>query len=142
MDIQHLAAHADLAKDGEKTGANRGIELMKKPNKAGKPSKAKAPTHKGKGQVNPIFCMFKNMDEDMLAMLRQSIQKEMDFGPDLFGPDDPVDLFAEYLEGCTQGNVDEDEKNELLADLVEVLSELKIDSNGGDREARENRSHL
>ena len=57
--------------------------------------------------------------------------------PELFSPEDPVDLFAEYLERCTPGSVDEDERNELLADLVEVLSELKVDSNGGDREARE-----
>ena len=54
-------------------------------------------------------------------------RKEMDFGPELFGPEDPVDLFAEYLERCTPGSVDEDEKNELLADLVEVLSQLKVE---------------
>jgi hypothetical protein len=78
----------------------------------------------------------KNMDEDLLAMLLQSMQKETGSGPELFGPEDPVDLFSEYLQGCTQGNVDEDEKNELLADLVEVLGELKLDSNGGDPEAR------
>ena len=110
---------------------------MKKPKKAAKPSKAKAPTQKVRGQVNPILDMLKNMDEDVVDMLRQGIEKEMDFGPELFGPDDPVDLFAEYLEQCTPASVDEDEKNELLADLVEVLSELKVDSNGGDRGARE-----
>ena len=110
---------------------------MKKPNKAAKPSKAKAPTQKVRGQVNPILDMLKNMDEDLVDMLRQSIEKEMDFGPELFGPEDPVDLFAEYLERCAPGSVDEEEKNELLADLVEVLSELKVDSNGGDRGARE-----
>ncbi len=36
-------------------------------------------------------------------MLRQAIQKEMGFGSELFGPDDPVDLFAEYLESCALG---------------------------------------
>ena len=108
---------------------------MKKPNKAAKPSKA--PTQKVRGQANFILDMLKNMDEDVVDMLRQSIEKEMDFSPELFSPEDPVDLFAEYLERCTPGSVDEDEKNELLADLVEVLSELKVDSNGGDREARE-----
>jgi hypothetical protein len=110
---------------------------MKKANKAAKPSKAKAHIQKVRGQVNPILDMLKNMDEDVVDMLRQSIEKEMDFGPELFGPEDPVDLFAEYLEQCTPGSVDEDEKNELLADLVEVLSELKVASNGGDRGARE-----
>lgn len=131
-----MAAHASLDKDGEKTGANLRIESMKKADKARKPSKAKAPTQKGKGRANPVLDMFKNMDEDALVMLRHSIQTEMDFGPDFFGPEDPVDLFAEYLQGCTQGNIDEDDKNELLADLVEVFCQLKIDSNGGQREAR------
>jgi hypothetical protein len=127
-----LAAHVDFAKDGEKTSANLRIESMKKPNKAAKPSKAKAPTQKVRGQVNPILDMLKNMDEDVVEMLRQH-REEMDFGWWRSG----VDLFAEYLERCTSGSVDEDEKNELLADLVEVLSELKVDSNGGDRGARE-----
>jgi len=109
---------------------------MKKPTKVSKPSKAKAPTKKGKRQVNPILDLMQNIDEDLFGMLLQSMQKEMGSGPELLGPNDPVDLFAEYLEGCTQGNVDEDEKNELLTDLVEVLDELKVESNGGDPEAR------
>ena len=69
-------------------------------------------------------------------MLLQSMQTEMGLAPELFGPEDLVELFAEYLEGCAQGNVDDDEKNELLAELVEVLNELKVNSNGGDPEAR------
>jgi len=107
---------------------------MRKANKPGKP--AKAPTKKRKRQVNPILDIMKNMDEDMLGMLLQSMQKDMGSGPEFFGPEDPVELFAEYLEVCTQGNVDDDEKNELLTDLVEVLGELKVDANGGDPEAR------
>jgi hypothetical protein len=134
--LAHLAAHADLAKDGEKTGANLRIESMKKAtNKARKPSKAKAP--KGMRQVNPILDMLKNMDEDLVAMLRQAVQKETGFGSEMFGPEDPVDLFAEYLESCALTNADEDEKSELLMDLVVELSDLKVASNGGDREARE-----
>jgi len=101
------------------------------------PSKAKAPTQKGKGRVNPILDMLKNMDEDLVAMLRQAVQKELGFDSDVFGPEDPVDLFAEYLESCALGNVDGDEKSELLTDLVVGLSDLKVDSNGGDPEARE-----
>jgi hypothetical protein len=134
-----LAAHADLDKDGEKTGANLRIESMKKASKPGKPAKApakKAPTKKGKGRVNPILDLMQNMDEDLLGMLLQSMRKETGLASELFRPEDPVELFAEYLEACTQGNVDDDEKNELLADLVEVLDELKVDSNGGDPDAR------
>jgi hypothetical protein len=64
MDSQHLAAHADFAKDGEKMGVNLRIESMKNANKARMPSKAKAPTtQKGKRQVNPILDMLKNMDD-------------------------------------------------------------------------------
>jgi hypothetical protein len=137
MDSQHLAAHADFAKYGEKMGTNLRIESMKKATKARMPSKAKAPTQKGKGLVNPILDMLKNMDEDLVAMLRQTVQKEMGFGSETFGSEDPVDLFAEYLESCALGNVDKDEKTELLTDLVVELSDLKIDSNGGDPEARE-----
>ncbi len=70
-------------------------------------------------------------------MLRQTVQNEMGFGSEMFGPEDPVNLFAEYLESCALGNVDEDGKTELLTDLVVGLSDLKVDSNGGEREARE-----
>jgi hypothetical protein len=137
MDSQHLAAHADLAKDGEKTGANRRIESMKRANIARKTSKAKAPTQRGKGQSNPILDILKNLDEDQVAVLRQTLRKEMGFDSAIFGPEDPVELFAEYLESCAPDNVDEDEKTALLTDLVVELSDLKVDSNGGDREARE-----
>ena len=59
---------------------------------------------KEKGQGNPILEMLNNMDEDLVDMLRQSLQKEMGFGSELFGPEDPVDLFAEYLESCAAGS--------------------------------------
>ena len=81
--------------------------------------------------------MLKNMDEDLVAMLRQTVQKETGFGSEMFGSEDPVDLFTEYLESCALGNADGDEKTELLTDLVVELSDLKVASNGGDREARE-----
>jgi hypothetical protein len=92
---------------------------MKKANKAGKPSKA--PTQKVRGQVNPILDMLKNMDEDVVDMLRQIIEKEMDFGPELFGTEDPVDLFAEYLESARRN---EDERR-TLADLLRCWRALK-----------------
>src|ERR1700730_8776512 len=137
MDSQHLAAHADFAKCGEKAGANLRIESMKKATKSRMQSKAKAPTQKGKGLVNPILDMLKNMDDDLVTMLRQTVQKEMGFGSEMFGSEAPVDLFAEYLESCALGNADGDEKTELLTDLVVELSDLNVDSNGGDPEARE-----
>jgi hypothetical protein len=110
---------------------------MKRVNKAGKPSKAKVPAKTGKRQVNPILDMLKNMDEDLVAKLRQTFQNEIGFGSEMFGLDDPVDLFAEYLERCALKNGDEDENTQLLTDLISELSELNVDSNGGDRDARE-----
>ncbi|MGQ0446659.1 MAG: hypothetical protein ACT4O2_16455 [Beijerinckiaceae bacterium] len=80
--------------------------------------------------------MLKNMDEDLVALLRQTVQKEMGFGSEMFGSEDPVDLFAEYLQNCALGNVDNDEKTERMTDLVVELSDLKVNSNGGDRESR------
>jgi hypothetical protein len=72
--------------------------------------------------------LFENLD--LLKMLAPS-------GLELFGAEDPVDLFSGYLEACSQHTLDDDEKSELLGDLLEALSELKIDSNGGDPDARE-----
>ncbi|MEK4031765.1 hypothetical protein WOA01_01620 [Methylocystis sp. IM2] len=72
--------------------------------------------------------LFKNLD--LLKMLAPS-------GLELFGVEDPVDQFSEYLEACSHRTLDDDEKSELLAELLESLSELKIDSNGGDPDARD-----
>ena len=47
--------------------ANLGIESMKKANKAGKPSKAKAPAAKGKRQVDPILDIMKNGSSRILV---------------------------------------------------------------------------
>ena len=67
---------------------------MKKANKPGKPVKAKAPTKKGKGQVDPILDLMQNMDEDLLSMLLQSMQKETGLAPELFGAEDPVRIIC------------------------------------------------
>jgi hypothetical protein len=58
--------------------------------------------------------MLKNLDEHQVAMLRQTVRKEMGFDSAMFGPEDPVELFAEYLESCSLGNGDEGEKTALL----------------------------
>jgi hypothetical protein len=135
-DSLHLAAQADLAKDGEKTGANLRIGSMKRAAKARKPSTAQAPTQKGKGPVNPLLDMLENMDDDLVAVLRQTVQKELGFGSDMFGSEDPVDLFAAYLKSCARGDVDGEETTELLTDLVGELSDLRVAANGGDPGAR------
>jgi len=110
---------------------------MKKVKKAGTPSKTRAPARKRKRQVNPILDMLKNMDENQLAVLRQIVQDELGVDSEMFEPEDPVDLFAEYLENCGRGDVADDDRNELLEELAIELNTLKLDSNGGLREARE-----
>ena len=97
---------------------------------------SKAPAHRGKRQANLVSNILKDMDEEQVAMLEQIVLREMGFGTDMFGPEDVVDLFAEYLESCARGNVDEDAKGELLVELVNELSGLRVSSNGGDQEAR------
>ncbi len=92
------------------------------------PTKNKAPVEKRRGQVDPAFDLFKNLDVDLLKMLAT--------GEGLFGADYPVDLFSEYLEACSQNAIDEDEKSELVVELLEALSELQVNSNGGDPDAR------
>lgn len=101
---------------------------MKKTKTHTGPAKKKAPAKKGKGEVDLAIDLFNNLD--LLKMLAPS-------GLELFGAEDPVDLFSGYLETCSQRTLDDGEKSELLGDLLEALSELKIDSNGGDPDARE-----
>ena len=105
---------------------------MKNENKVRKPSKAKPRAQKTKGKSNPISDMLDNMDEDLIAMLMQTVQDDM-----IFGSEDVVGLFAEYLQCCALGNLHEDVQADLLPDLVAELGDLKVDANGGDREARE-----
>ncbi|MBZ5762253.1 hypothetical protein LAV84_23640 [Rhizobium sp. VS19-DR104.2] len=105
---------------------------MKNENKVRKPSKAKPRTQKSKGKSNPIFDMLDNMDEDLIAMLMQTVQDDM-----AFASEDVVGLFAEYLESCALGNLHEDVQADLFPDLVVELSDVKVNANGGDREARE-----
>ncbi len=94
---------------------------MKKAGKARKPAKRQVSTKKTEHKVNPFIDLLKNMDEGMLELLF---------------PEDPVELFSEYLEACAQGNVDDDDMNENLTDLFKTLDELRVDCNGGDPEAR------
>ena len=110
---------------------------MKKSNKARKPPKAKARARKGKKKANPVLGMLNNLDDDVIAMLQQRLRQEMGFGPEFLDPEDPVDLFSEYLENCVSDDVDEGLQAQLLSDLVVELGDLKVQANGGDREARE-----
>jgi hypothetical protein len=113
---------------------------MKKPSKIRKSSHAKAPASQRKRQPKTPADMFldalENLDEETVTMLQQMMQNGIGLGPDMFGSDDPVDLFAEYIDLCTRIDGDDD-KNEILSDLVGELEDLRLASNGGSGEARE-----
>ena len=111
--------------------------MKKATNKARARSKTKALAQKRKRQVNPFLDLLKNMGEDQVAMLRQIVQNELGVDSEIFGPGDPVDLFEDYLDDCALGNVDDDDRAQFIEELVVGLDSLKMDSNGGIREARE-----
>jgi hypothetical protein len=108
---------------------------MPNPNRTGKPSPAKPPA-RGRGKrANPLLDLLKNLDEDVLAMLRRSMAEEL--GADASPEPDPVERFGDYLERCRLGEIDEAEKNDRLSDLVEALGDLRIEAGGGRRDSRE-----
>jgi hypothetical protein len=111
------------------------LESMKKPKRNRKPPSGKMRAKKRKQAVNAVRNIVENMDEGTLGQLRQILQTETDFAGDMFD-DDPLDLLTEYIDLCARDDGDEDDKNEMLADLVIGLSRLDINANGGDREAR------
>ncbi len=111
---------------------------MKKPPKSGKTTKAKTPAKKPKREPNPILEMFKNMDPEIVAMLREVVLSETALDAKSFGPEDPVDRFAEYLQDCANGDLEDGaEKDATLNELVGELSDIQMDYNGGDPKARE-----
>jgi hypothetical protein len=110
---------------------------MKKTATAPRPAKTKEPRQKRKRQPNPLLAVLQNMDEDTVAMLRQMMQDELGIGPDVPAPKDPVDLFARFLRLCGHSKADDDDMAALLQELTVELGDLRVSSNGGDREARE-----
>jgi hypothetical protein len=109
---------------------------MRKPKRAGKPVSGKAPAAKRKKQAKGASSALETLNDEAAATLWRTALEKMEFDPDMFGSD-PVELFGEYLDACAAADVEADEKNELLAELADALEALKIDVNGGDREARE-----
>ncbi len=72
-------------------------------------------------------------DEDIATLISEALRE----GSGLFGGTDPVARFAEYLEICGNDEEPGDPKTARIVDLIDVLNDLRIDSNGGDRRARE-----
>jgi hypothetical protein len=80
--------------------------------------------------------MLDGLDEATLDLLRQTLEREVGFDPGGVEPDEIVERFSDYLDGCEAGGLTEDEKNEQLLELSNGLEQMRIDASGGDREAR------
>jgi hypothetical protein len=90
---------------------------------------------KGQRRGNPILDVLNSLDENEVALLRQMVQTELGFDSEI--PDDPVDLFRDYLADCPADGSDDGDRAEVFTELVMALSTLRVDANGGVREARE-----
>jgi hypothetical protein len=82
--------------------------------------------------------MLKSMDENELETLLQTMRDILPAGlleGDTVG--DAVEQFEDYLERCASQDFDDDARAESMEELVDALTVLRIEANGGSREARE-----
>ena len=68
--------------------------------------------------------MMNALDESEVALLWQMVQREMGIAPEM--PEDPVELFREYLADCTAdesgGDLGDGDRAELMGELVATLA--------------------
>jgi hypothetical protein len=123
--------------------------LKKKP-PAKKPPKP-APRGRAKGQARgqpPARSEFddvlKLIDADTLEQVRRTLRAELQLDDEVFDDEAPVELFDRFLDKLAAfGDTPPDEEDEeFLDELVVTLTQLSIDENGGDREAREHRAAI
>jgi hypothetical protein len=105
--------------------------LPKKP-----PPKPKAPAKAG-GE-STLFDALKSLDEETLARLRDSLRAEFLGEED---DDDPLELFGEFLDRVEE-TADPQADADFFEDLIAVLSQLAIEENGGDPQARDLRASI
>jgi hypothetical protein len=107
---------------------------MKKTNGAST-QKKKARARQGKRPGDMILDVFQSMGEEEFAMLRNVMLSELGIDSETLAPNDPVDLFREYLADPVHRTGDDNP--EFLEQLVVELSNVRVDANGGDRRARD-----
>ena len=91
---------------------------MKKAKTHTSPAKKKASAKKVRGRDDHALDLFKDLDVELLKMLPSS--------QGLFGADDPVDQFSEYLGSLQRSaTVNEDEKSELIGRPPRILVRAK-----------------
>ena len=96
------------------------------------PSPRRKPAQ-GRNSIEAFNTVSPLSGEDIGALISEALRE----GSGLFGGKDPVARFAEYLEICGNDEEPGDPKTARIVELIDVLNDLRIDSNGGDRRARE-----
>ena len=115
---------------------------MRKKPPAAKPIKA-APRAKS-GSDHALAEVLKSLDEATLARVRESLRADLDFDDDQFDEDDPVEMFDAFLDTLAQfpDEAPDEEDEDLLDDRVLALTQISIDDNGGDPQARGARASI
>jgi hypothetical protein len=115
---------------------------MKSPKKSGRAGAKKATVKKAGGKTgrgpDPIAAMFDSLDDEMLEMMRRALEGEVgfDLNDDEVG-DKASFILNAYIAHREAGDAPPEERNARLARLVDMLDDLRVDANGGDRAARE-----
>ncbi len=96
--------------------------------------KASKPKRRGANSGDPLLDVLNTLDEETLARVRETLRAQ------LLAPDDgdPLALFDEFLQrlaSFAEREIEEDE--DFFDDVVMTLTQLGIDENGGDPQARE-----
>jgi hypothetical protein len=92
------------------------------------------------GPATPIFDILDGLDPETLALVRDKLRAQLESGDDEYGP---VALFDEFLRRVEALAIQaHDESDDFFNEVVAMLSQLAIDDNGGDPEARETRSRI
>ena len=102
-----------------------------------KPSKPRARAKVG-GDPNLIDAL-KTLDEETLARLRDTLRAEL-LG-EAEDDEDPIEMFEDFLDRV-ESSADLKQDEEFFDDIVGLLSQLVIDENGGDPQARDLRASI
>lgn len=114
--------------------------MPKKP-RSGPPSRSKSDdTDRA---AAPLLDLLDGLDEATLARVRDTLRAHLESIGDA---NDPLAMFKEFLRRvetlAAQTQDEYDEKDEFFSDVVATLSQLAIDDNGGDPQARRVRAFI
>lgn len=110
---------------------------MKKPAKSPKSGSPKKGVKQGMANKSHATSLQPNQDENFFSLLGEAFESNIRLDPDFFGEDSPSELFVDFLEACKSDDMEQDDRDELCAELSESLSGLRVEANSGDRNARE-----